>query len=191
MDEQHDKQQQGDSGNDLRGVIREVIQEFVTADQRKSEPAYKTELVEERRRREQLEKRVNELVQENSRSRRQAEEAEMHTAIREGLQRIGVAKVDLGFRVVKDDIFRAEDGRLMAKTSQGAIEMDEFLSQFASENPELLPARISGGSGAVWQDQPSYGGGVNVDRIRPGMDPEELALARREIAQAVSRSFRR
>lgn len=191
MDEQHDEQRQGDGGNDLRGVIREVIQEFVTADRRKSEPAYKTELVEERRRREQLEKRVNELVQENSRSRQQAEQAEMHVAIREGLQRIGVAKVDLGFRVVKDDIFRAEDGRLMAKTSQGAIEMEEYLAQFASENPELLPARISGGSGAVWQGQQSYGGGVNVDRIKPGMDPEELALARQEVVEALSRSVRR
>jgi len=191
MDEQREEQQHAESGNDLRGVIRDVIQEFVSADQRKAEPVYKAELVEERRRREQLEKRVNELVQENSRSRRQAEEAKMHASIREGLQRIGVAKVDLGFRVVKDDIFRAEDGRLMAKTSQGAIEMDEYLAQFASENPELLPARISGGSGAVWQGQQSYGGGVNVDRIKPGMDPEELALARREIADAVSRTFHR
>ena len=43
------------------------------------EPAYKTELQEERRRREQLEKRVNELVEENKRSRAVADEAQRST----------------------------------------------------------------------------------------------------------------
>ena len=53
---------------------------------------------------------MNELVEENKRSRQQAEEAERGSAIRTELQRLGVAKVDLAFKAVKDDIVRTEDG---------------------------------------------------------------------------------
>ena len=57
---------------ELRSVIRSVIDEFMRAEQVRTEPTYKTELVEERRRREQLEQRVNELAENkrNKRSRR-------------------------------------------------------------------------------------------------------------------------
>ena len=98
--------------NDVRSMVQAVIQEFVKAEQSKAEPAYKTELVEERKRRESLEQRVNELVAENQRSRAKAEEAERSAAIRAELQRLGVAKVDLAYKAVKDEIYRSEDGRL-------------------------------------------------------------------------------
>ncbi len=62
------------------------------------------------KKREQLERRVNELVAENQRSRKMAEEADRSATIRAELQRLGVAKVDLAFKAVKDEIFRAEDG---------------------------------------------------------------------------------
>jgi len=175
---------------EVREVIRDAIQEYLTAEQRKAEPAYKAELVEERRRREELEKRVNQLVKENEHSRSIAEEAERHGAIREELQRLGVAKVDLGFRAVKDDIVRGADGQLVARTDQGNVGMKEYLARFASENPELLPARIPGGSGAPASGTRSYGGPpVELNRIKPGMDPEEMAKVRREIADVVSQSF--
>ena len=47
---------------DVRGMIRSVIEEFLTTERRKAEPAYKAELVDERRRREQLERQVNQPV---------------------------------------------------------------------------------------------------------------------------------
>src|SRR5579884_1188384 len=99
---------------DVRGVIRSVIDEFMQAQHIKTEPAYKAELVEERKRREQLEQRLNELVRENERSRQRAEEAEKHAAVRSELQRLGVAKVDLAFRAVRDEVRRKEDGLLVA-----------------------------------------------------------------------------
>ena len=80
------------------------------------------ELAEERRRREGLEKRV--------------EEAERGSAIRAELQKLGVAKLDLAYKAVKDEVPRE------------AGEMKEFLVKFVGENPELLPARLAGGSGA-------------------------------------------
>ena len=56
-------------GIDVQAIVRQAVQEFVNSEQAKSEPAYKAELQEERKRREQLERRVNELVEENKRSR--------------------------------------------------------------------------------------------------------------------------
>ncbi len=91
--------------------MRQTIQEFVQAEQKKAEPAYKTELQEERRRRESLEGRLNQLVEENRKARAMADEADRNSQIRSELQRLGVAKVELAFRAVKDDIVRAEDGQ--------------------------------------------------------------------------------
>src|SRR5712692_6425375 len=80
---------------DVTSIVRQAIEEFTQRDRAKNEPAYKAELQEERRRREQLERRLNELVEENKRSRQIAEEAQTSSAIRAELQRLGVAKVDL------------------------------------------------------------------------------------------------
>ncbi len=176
---------------DIRSVIRGAIEEFVRAEQVKAEPAYKAELIEERKRREQLETRVNELVQENQRSRKVADDADRNAAIRAELQRLGVAKVDLAYRVVRDDVHRAEDGRLIAKTDQGPMPLKEYLSQFVNENPELLPARIAGGSGmsSAQKTAPS-GGGFDLDKIRPGMNPEELDRVRQEISRLANQTIR-
>ena len=131
---------------DIRALIQDAIREFVNQETAKSEPAYKAELEEERRRRESLERRMNELVEENRRGRLMAEEADRNSSIRTELQRLGVSKVDLAYKAVKDDIQRTEDGRLIAKTAEGELGLKEYLTHFVSENPELLPARMVGRS---------------------------------------------
>jgi hypothetical protein len=178
-------------GLDIRNVIRGAIEEFVRAEQTKAEPAYKIELLEERKRREQLESRVNELIQENHRSRQLADEADRSSTIRAELQKLGVAKVDLAYRVVRDDVQRAEDGRLVAKTDNGPVSLRDYLTQFVNENPELLPARIAGGSGmgSAQKTVPS-GGGLDLDKIRPGMNPEELERVRQEISRLANQTLR-
>ena len=171
---------------DVRGLIREAIQEFVKAERSKAEPAYKAELVEERKRREDLEKRMNELAEENRQSRVRAEEAERSSLIRAELQRLGVQKIDLAFKAVKDDVIRKDDGSLIARGGQGDVGVRDYLTSFVSENPEFLPARITGGSGATGgQKSPSGGGGVDLDRIKPGMSAEELERVRHEISRAL------
>jgi hypothetical protein len=100
---------------EIREVVRQTIQEFVQAEQSKAEPAYKAELQDERKRRESLEGRMNQLVEENRKARAMADEADRNSQIRSELQRLGVAKVELAFRAVKDDIVRTEDGRLQAR----------------------------------------------------------------------------
>lgn len=169
---------------DIRALIQDAIREFVSQETAKSEPAYKVELEEERRRRETLERRMNELVEENRRSRQLAEEADRNTTIRTELQRLGVCKVDLAYRAVKDDIQRSEDGQLVARTGQGEMGVKEYLTHFVSENPELLPARGVGGSGASGNQRSStFTTAFDLDKIRPGMPKEELERARQEIAR--------
>ena len=123
---------------DVQGIVQQAVQEYMRQDTSRREPAYKTELQEERKRREQLERRVNELVEENHRSRQVAEEAERSTSIRAELQKLGVAKVDLAYRAVQGDIYRAEDGRMLARTAEGDTGAGEYLRQFVGENPDFF-----------------------------------------------------
>jgi len=177
---------------DLRRLMRGVIDEFLTSERSRAEPAYKAELQEERRRRETLERRVNELVEENRRTQRRAEETERSAKIRNELQRLGVSKVDLAFQVIKDDIVRTEDGRLLARTEGGELGIREYLSAWVKENPEFLPARIAGGSGVTPGTRMSGGGGyaIELERIRPGMSAEELQMVRERISQVAKESLR-
>jgi hypothetical protein len=168
-------------GTNVQGIVQQAIEEFVRQQQASSEPAYKTELSEERRRREQLERRLNELVEENKRSRQAADEANRGAAIRAELQRLGVAKVDLAYKVVQENILRAEDGQLTARTENGSTSMKEYLDAFVGENPEFLPARISGGAGLGPAHKPGAREGFDIEKIGPGMSTEDKERARQEI----------
>jgi hypothetical protein len=191
MDEQNREQNESASSDtDIKSLVRGAIQEFFKLEQSKAEPAYKTELLEERKRREQLERRLNELVEENRRSRMMTEELERHSAIKSELQRLGVAKIDLAFKAVKDEVARAEDGRLIVKSSEGEMPVREYLTQFVSENPELLPARIPGGSGVGSMSKPVAASSVDLDKIRPGMSAEERDRVRQEIARIAAQTVR-
>ena len=191
MEEERTRGDGSDSHGELRSVIRSVIDEFMRAEQVKTEPAYQAELIDERRRRERLEHKVNELATENKRNKQLAEEADKQANVRAELQRLGVAKVDLAFRAVRDDIRRKDDGRLVAKGDRGELSLREYLEQFVNENPELLPARIAGGSGMEPVQRAAQGErGIDLDKIRPGMDPEELDRIRKEVARIATQSLR-
>lgn len=166
--------------NDIRAIVQSVMQEFLGG---------QSELAEERKRRESLEQRVNELVTENQKARTAAEAADRSSAIKAELQKLGVAKVDLAYRAVKDDVYRSEDGRLIA---QGGADIREYLTQFVNENPELLPARMSGGSGAGTGQRGGEfgGGGIDLEMIRPGMSAEDRDRVRQEIARVASQTLR-
>ncbi len=185
-------QESSNQAVDVRGLVRQAVEEFVRAEQQKDEPAYKAELQEERRRRESLEARLNQLAEENRRARAAAEEAEKQSQIRTELQRLGVAKVDLAFKAVKDDIVRGEDGRLQARGADGKT-MQDFLAAFVQENPELLPARIAGGSGAQGNTRTPVqgaGAGIDLDKIRPGMSKDEMERVRQEISKLATQALR-
>jgi hypothetical protein len=173
---------------DVRAAVRDAIGDYFQAQKSKAEPAYKAELEDERRKREQLERRLNEMAAENERARQRAEEAERDATIRTELQRLGVSKVELAYRAVKDDVVRNEHGRLVAREASGDTDLKDYLTRFVQENPELLPARVSGGSGASLNRAAGGGGSIDLERIKPGMDPEEMDRIRREIARIASQS---
>jgi hypothetical protein len=179
-------------GLDIQAIVKQAIQEFTSNEQAKNEPAYKVELQEERKRREQLERRLNEVVEESKRSRKAADEAERSSAVRAELQRLGVSKIDIAFRAVQDGILRSQDGRLVAKGEAGEVSMKEYLSALVNENPEFLPARIAGGSGLSATYKPPVLGNepVTLDRIRPGMSAEEMTRVREEIVRVASQTLR-
>jgi hypothetical protein len=179
-------------GIDIQAIVRQAIQEYANAEQAKSEPAHQAELLEERKRREQLERRVNELVEENKRSRQLAEEAERSAAVRAELQRLGVAKIDLAFKAVQDGVVRTQDGRLVARGDNGEVSVKDYLAAFVSENPEFLPARIAGGTGMTTTlKAPATGREtVDLDKIRPGMSAEEMQRVREEIVRVASQTLR-
>ena len=173
---------------DVQAIVQQAISEYMRQDTAKREPAYKTELQEERRRREQLEKRMNELVEENNRSRAVAEEAQRSSHIRAELQKLGVTKIDLAYKAVQDGITRTEDGRIVARGDNGEIAIKDYLAGFVQENPEFLPARIAGGTGMVGTQKSvsQSKGAVDLDRISPLMSKEELDRVRQEILRVVS-----
>ena len=160
--------------DDIREIVEAVVREFMPP---------KDALEEERRRREGLELRVSELIAETEKARVKVEEAERSAAVRAELQRHGVAKLDLAYKAIKDEIQRGEDGRL--------IGMREHVEEFVKENPELLPARVAGGSGAGGGQRSTPGETrVELEKIRPGMSPEELDRVRQEIARVASLTLR-
>lgn len=142
-------------------------------DEQSNAPTLMEELAEERRKREALEQRVNELVAA-------ADAAERSAEIRAELQKLGVAKVDLAYRAVKDEVAKAP-----------LEQVREHLARFVAENPELMPARIPGGSGAKGgQRESAAGAGVDLEKIRPGMSAEEMERVRQEIARVASQTLR-
>jgi hypothetical protein len=60
-----------------------------------------------------------------------------------------------------------------------------------NENPEFLPARISGGSGVTAGQRAPEGGGIDLDRIKPGMSKEEMDRVRQEIIRLSHSRFGR
>jgi len=178
---------------DVQTIVQQAIDEYMKKDSARREPAYKTELQEERRRREQLEKRMNELVEENKRSRALAEEAQRNATIRAELQKLGVMKVDLAYKAVQDGIVRGEDGRLVVRGDNGEQSVSEYLTGFVQENPEFLPARIPGGTGMTGTQKasPQPGSGtIDIDRISPTMGKDELERVRQEILRVASQTLR-
>jgi hypothetical protein len=172
------------SDNEVEGMVKKAISEFRRHASEEEDAALKGKLREERRRREELERRLNEMRQENRRTRQQAEEAERHSQIQDALREFGVQKTNLAFRLVKDEIFRTEEGDLYADSEGERMPYREYLKRFVLENPEFLPPRIAGGSGATGVERREFSrSGFDLERIRPGMSAEELAQAWKEVAR--------
>lgn len=184
--------EQTDSTTLSNDGIREMVRETILAVMREQQDAAsQTELATERQQRATLERRLNDLIEESQKNKARAEEADRHTAIRTELERLGVGKVELAFRAVKDDIVRDAEGKLTAKAGEATCDLRTFLARFVDENPELLPARMTGGTGLLTgsRSEPETPR-VDLDRIQPGMSAEELERVRQEIVRVANQAFR-
>ena len=91
---------------------------------------------------------------------------------------------------MKDEIQRAPDGSLVAKTPEGEIPIKDYLNQFVQDNPEILPARMAGGSGMLPPVRSSAGASIDLDSIRPGMSAEDMQRVREQIARVAMQTLR-
>lgn len=148
------------------------------------ESRYRNELARERATRERLERQLNEIATENRRRREEAEEAERVSVIREGLEERGVKKTRLALRLVKDDVKRGDDGRLYGEADGRRLPLEDYLDMFVGENPEFLPPRIAGGSGATGTGSRELTqSGFELESIRPGMSRDESREAWKQVAR--------
>lgn len=149
----------------------------------RSESSSSPALEQEQVRREELERQVRELAEENRRYLREREESQREARIRQALEERGVKKVNLALRVVGDDIRRSSDGEIYAEQDGRRVSLDEYLNGFVAENPEFLPPRIAGGSGATGAERGLTSSGFDLDSIRPGMSADETRQAWKEVAR--------
>ncbi len=186
-----DSKRQGEGDVDVQALVQRAISEYVRQDSSRREPALQAELQEERRKREALEKRLNQMAEENRKSRELAEQAERSSKIKGELQALGVSKVELAYKAVSDEIQRSEDGRLVARSENGEVSLREYLSSFVHENPEFLPARIPGGSGVTVGPRAQQGQApVDMESISPTMTKEEKDRVRQEILRVTGHNHR-
>lgn len=178
------------SAQDIRGIVQEAIQEFLRHKQQENEPAHRAELQEERRRREQLEGQVRELLHKTHESEQEVARARMTGAVRDELQKQGVTKVDIAFRVIKDDIRQSEHGDYVARGRDGDVPLRDFVKKFVDENPEFLPPRITGGSGSSSLGGDAATPRLDLDSIKPGMSEEERRQVHAAIANLAAQTFR-
>jgi hypothetical protein len=80
----------------------------------------------------------------------------------------------------------------VAKVDGSETGIKEYLSGFVTDNPEFLPARISGGSGVTSSQKsaPAIGEQIDLDKIRPGMSREDMERVRQEIVRLASQNLK-
>lgn len=168
----------------MKKLIEDVVREFHAAQGKQQEPVYRAELAEERRQRKEMERQLRDLVEENRRAKERAEQVETASFIKGELQKLGVNKVELAFKAIKDDVQKDSSGLYSARSAKGTQSLEEYLRSFVEENPELLPARnVTGTGGQSSGRRANTQVGLELESIRPGMSQDELAKARLEIAR--------
>lgn len=173
-----------ESAERIESGIQRAVESYLGTGSGEDMYSLEKKLAEERQRREQLERRLGELKEENHRTRQKAEQAERFAQVRDELQRHGVQKVQLAFRLLKDDIYRGEDGDLYADVEGARMPYRDYVRHFISENPEFLPPRIAGGSGTTGGGRGEIStSGIDIDEIRPGMSREQMTRAWKEVAR--------
>ncbi len=199
------KTQRNEFGAWLSGVLKEEDEEIGDGEAGEAEtggiqppPEAKTDaekrllaqLQREQRERAKLARRMEKLEAHALAKEKQAEERERQAAIRSELAGLSVTKTDAAFKIIRDDIYRGEDGKLYAKNAEGdEVPLKEYVAGWLKGFPEFQPPRTAGGTGATGgsRQDSSAAGTVTLEDIRPGMKPEEKQRVYRRIAELAAR----
>jgi hypothetical protein len=114
-------------------------------------------------------------------------ETERTTAIKDELAKLSLrdgARED-AYWLVERHIKRDESGSLVADSAKGPLPIKDFIESTINEKPWLLAPSGNGGSGAQ-PGKPGGKGTVQIEYIKPGMTPEQIAAASAAIAQSMS-----
>lgn len=138
--------------------------------QPKADPFTATKLTE-------AEKRIQALEEENTRTRKAAEEKEMDAEVKSALSsfQFNDGGKDVAYDFYRGKIKRSEEGELVI----GEMSAAKYISEHVPRSlAGLLAPKQVGGSGAKAS---SGKGGADLDKIKPGMSKEDAA----EIAAAI------
>ncbi|MBK7927502.1 MAG: hypothetical protein IPJ98_08415 [Bryobacterales bacterium] len=104
--------------------------------------------------------------------------------LRQALSALGVENLELAVKAVREDIVEAGGQKWVAPGEGGDVPAQEYLAEFLKKNRELLPARRLQGGGMP-ASRVESGGSVDLEEIRPGMDPVTLKKVRDAIGRAM------
>ena len=163
---------------ELREAVRAVVTEMMSSERANLGSQEKVGEVDELRR------QISELSRQRDQMAESIREERRVRLVRDELERLGVGNIDLAYRAVQQDIVFDDTGDPIAMRRGEKTSVEEHLRQFVNENPELLPARITGGAGVSGAVDPMAAPDINS--IRPGMSEAELGRVRAEIAKLAS-----
>ena len=138
--------------------------------------------------------RVKELLAELAASKSEIESLRVERAnlekeslIKKQAQALGVENTELAYRAVRDDLVERDRGDWVAVVDGKDVRAAQYLTEFVRNNPELLPPRRSQGGGIPVM-RPERNAGVDLEEIRPGMDPGTVKRVRDAIGRVIGQN---
>lgn len=107
--------------------------------------------------------------------------------IKKRAQELGVENTDLIHRAVRDDLVERTRGNWVAVVDGRDVPATQYLAEFVRNNPELLPPRRTHGGGVPVM-RPDKVAGVDLEEIRPGMDPGTVKRVREAIGRVIGQN---
>ena len=119
-------------GIDIQAIVRQAVREFIAMENTPTEPGWKAELREEIMHREQLERRVNELVTANRETMRARAADQLRSAVACELRWHGVEDVGLYGPAIEREIYLDDSGlpRFMARNG---MTLSQYVAGFLGE----------------------------------------------------------
>lgn len=198
IEKQHEKQQVDLTGrlDKLTGAVEGLVRERETPppgekkegeekSETKLDPAVNAELMKLRKIVEQQAKAQEEATKKTEAAEQKAAQRELDLAVQEAIGNVNFAN-ESSRELVKEHLKRAakrdENGVIVVESSKGEVPLKDYAASYIDQSPNLIAAPPAGGAG-TGKGTPAKSGRFDLDRIKPGMSPEENKEAFAEIAK--------